>query len=656
MLKTSEQAASGAAALAPPRGIRRLWDRQLPHYPDTAQRMTYLAITVLATVVLYYELFIQGAVATRIIAQYHFTFTQFVFVAVVGNAVGAFASLAAGLADRWGRANLVVGGLLLTGLLIEFGLPNASSKAEYYVFFALVNMVEGVALVATPALTRDFSPQVGRATAMGFWTMGPVVGSLVVTEVSSHTLASHPDWQWQFHVCGVVGLVVFLIALFGLRELSPRLRDQLMVSLRDRALIEARAAGIDPEKALEGHWRQMLRLDIVGSALAVSVLELFYVAMVAFLVVYFATVFGYSETKANNLGNWYWITTVIALVLTGFASDRLRVRKPLMVLGAAISMVGIALFATAATKPHTGYHTFAWYFVLIAGGTAIAYVPWMAGFTETVEKHNPAATATGLAVFGWTIRIVVTVSLAILPAVVPATTTLVDKAPRLQAIVASYPKQVKVLQTVDPETLAALHANPANPQAQVKALSELSGLPATRTGEVVLLGTKYKSELTTAAAIDPATLTALAANPANRAAAATAVGEIASKLGATPVQALMRLRALGKVPPADLALLQSDGAKVQAAGASLRSVSTVPAADLAYLAANAPKVIKAQRDNPGQWQTWWWICFLGQLAFIPAVFLMSGRWSPKKAKEDERTHELLVQAELVRLEPAPANA
>ena len=127
-------------------------------------------------------------------------------------------------------------------------------------------------------------------------------------------------------------------------------------------------------------------------------------------------------------------------------------------------------------------------------------------------------------------------------------------------------------------------------------------------------------------------------------------------LGATPAQARARLQALGNVPRAELAVVQRDGAKVQAAGASLRSVSTVPAADLAYLSANAPKVAKAQRDNPSQWQTWWWICFLGQLAFIPAVFLMSGRWSPKKAKEDERTHELLVQAELARLEAAPANA
>lgn len=291
--------AGGAAGVAQPR--RSIWNRQLAHYPDSARRTLYLGITVAATVVLYYELYVQGSVATKIIQDFGFTFTQFVFVLVIGNAVGAFASLGAGLADRWGRANLVVGGLLLTGLLTLFALPNASSKAEYTVFFALVSIVEGMALVATPALIRDFSPQIGRASAMAFWTMGPVLGSLLVTEVSSHTLDSHTNWQFQFQVAGVVGLVVFAIAAIGLRELSPRLRDQLMVSMQDKALIEARAQGIEPEKLTQNLWRQMARADIVLPALAVSVFLLLYYIFVAFLVVYFSTVFGYTEAKANNL-------------------------------------------------------------------------------------------------------------------------------------------------------------------------------------------------------------------------------------------------------------------------------------------------------------------------------------------------------------------
>ena len=37
---------------------------------------------------------------------------------------------------------------------------------------------------------------------------------------------------------------------------------------------------------------------------------------------------------------------------------------------------------------------------LLAIFLAIAYAPWMASFTETVEKRNPALTATGLADLG----------------------------------------------------------------------------------------------------------------------------------------------------------------------------------------------------------------------------------------------------------------
>jgi ACS family D-galactonate transporter-like MFS transporter len=177
--------------------VRNLWDRKLPHYPADRSRSGYLGITVLATVVLYYELYVGGSVATKVIAEYGFTFTEFILVLVVGNAVGACASLFAGLADRWGRANLVVGGLLLTGLLICFGIPNAPDKLTYAVMFGLVSVVEGVVLVATPALIRDFSPQVGRGAAMGFWTLGPVLGSLVVTVVSSHSLPPGPPFVTQ---------------------------------------------------------------------------------------------------------------------------------------------------------------------------------------------------------------------------------------------------------------------------------------------------------------------------------------------------------------------------------------------------------------------------------------------------------------------------
>lgn len=547
---------------SPPGPLARLWRRDLAHYPGTGPRYTYLAIVVVTTVVLYYQLYIQYAVATSVMTHFGMTYAYFIWVSVIGNAVGAFASLVAGLADRWGRANLVVYGLLVTGVLVLLALPAAGDKATFLVLFAAVSFVEGIILVATPALIRDFSPQLGRATAMGYWTMGPVVGSLVVTTVTSSTLTTS-TWQDELRYAGATGLVVFLVALVGLRELSPRLRDQIMVSLRDRALVEARAKGIDPEQSPHGAWRQMLRLDVIGSALAISLFLLLYFSAVGNFVVYFATTFDYSQQRTNALANWYWAANAVALVVAGLLSDRLRVRKPFMVAGAVGSIVVTSLFAVTATHPHTGYYTFAWLFVGIGALGGITYAPWMASFTETVEKHNPAATATGLAVWGWIIRVVVAGSAALIPVVVTAATPLVEHGAEVT--------------TASEQAAPALAVVDAHPQL----FAELG---------------KYKP-------------------------------------GAAPAE--LSARAVKEVGPADLAVVQ----KAQP--------------QLAVLKAHGAEVSRAAADGPGQWQTWWWICVGGQVVFLPFVFVMTGRWSPRKAREDAEAHERRVAEELAALAVTP---
>jgi len=652
---------------------------------------------VLATIILYYELYVGGSVATQIVTDLHMSLAYLITVSIVGNAVGALASVAAGLADRWGRANLVVYGLGVTGLLVLFGMANATSKEAYLVIFAFVSFVEGMILVATPALIRDFSPQLGRASAMGFWTLGPVVGSLVVTEVSSHTLNSHPDWQFQFRVCGIVGLVVFVIAFIGLRELAPRLRDQLMISLRDRALIEARARGIRPDELLKGSWRQMLRLDIIGPAFAISVALLFYYIAVGLFVVFFATIFGYSLARANALGNWYWSVQAIALIVTGLLSDWLKVRKPFMVFGGVMSAVGVALFAIATTHRDTSYHHFVWIILLISIGGAIGFAAWMASFTETVERHNPAATATGLAVWGATLRTVVVVALIGLIFAIPAASTLVDKGPavtaaaagqdpklnaaenatvkavaadpsiptKVQTLASQYSSQLATAAKLKPATATALSATPSDPATQAEAISEISGESVADVSRVIALSTQYKDQLATAEVLDPTTQIALVTNPADPATQAKAVGEIAGSLHIAAAAAAAKLRALAAVPAADLVFLAGNGKQVQDAANQLTALGAVPAADLAYLnkygpglrdpkvvaslqnlQKQAPIVAKAAKDAPKQWQRWWWICFAGQIVFLPFVWLLAGRWSPAKARADAQAHDEAVSREL----------
>ena len=486
---SAETSASPAAAPSARSGFR---NRQLEHFPTGRVRFTCLGIVVLATIVLYYQFYLAGALATHILAEYHMSFVYYVNISVIGYIFGAAASFATGAADRYGRVNIITVGLFIVGLLCLIGIPLAHSKLAFGIVFVAIGLVEGVILVATPALIRDFSPQLGRASAMGFWTLGPVLGSLVVSVEVSNTSDS-TAWQDHYLAAGIVGLVVAVLSALFLRELAPNLRDQLYVSERDRALIEARAKGIDVEASLRSPFRQMLKADVILSAFAISVFLIIYYVAVGFFPVYFQTIFGFSQKDANGLGNWNWAFNAVALLLIGFASDKLRVRKPFMVIGAVGAIVMTVIFLSRATHPDTSYYTFVVIVSLLAVFLGVAYAPWMASFTETVERRNPALTATGLAVWGLVIRIVIAVSVFFVPHVVDTVTTLVEKGPAVQA-------------ALDDPTLSADH----------RAVVQAVAADPTIVTKAQTLAAKYKAQLTTAAKIDPATQAALGEEPERR--------------------------------------------------------------------------------------------------------------------------------------------
>lgn len=407
--------------------------RELAAYPATGARRFYLLLVVAITVALYYELYVGGGVATMMLEHFDMSFNYFVVILAIGNLAGAFASLLAGLCDRFGRANLVVYGLLIVGLITLFAIPNAPDKLTFGILTGIVALVEGVILVATPALIRDFSPQVGRATAMGFWTIGPVLGSLMVSLVTTLTLPTFKTWQSQYMICGAIGLAVFVAAFFFLRELAPALRDQIMVSLRDRALVEARAKGLDVEANLRAPFHQLMHLDVIGSALGVSVLLLFYYTAVAFGTIYLVTIFHFTLSQANALANWTWGANAVALIVAGMASDRLGVRKPFMLVG------GIGALVVSVVYLRQAGQTPAWSTLTLLSAVqsvfvGTAYATWMASFTETVEAHNPALTATGLAIWGWLLRLVITGSFLAIPHIVDSVTPLVGARHTLAAL------------------------------------------------------------------------------------------------------------------------------------------------------------------------------------------------------------------------------
>jgi sugar phosphate permease len=303
---------------------------------------------------------------------------------------------------------LIVYGLLVTGLG-TLAIAFTSSLVAFLALIFILGLIEGIILVVTPALVRDFSPRLGRAFAMGFWTVGPVGGSVLVTVVASQTLPVYGTWQSQYIIAGIVGLVIFILCFLFLRELSPGLRDQIMNSLREKELIEHRASEIDVKKAIEHPWRQMLHPRLIISALGISLFLLIYYAAVGYFPLYLNSIFKFTLAQANGLVSVFWAVNVIAAIAIGFISDRTFVRKPYMLLGCIATIIVTLLFISRIGVP-TSAALMAVFLSLFGITLAVGYVTWMAAYTETIEDINPALVATGMAVEGFILRSIVVLS------------------------------------------------------------------------------------------------------------------------------------------------------------------------------------------------------------------------------------------------------
>ena len=382
--------------------------RFLEHYPTNGWRIWYLALAVIATIMLYYESYVLSSVAPLILVSFKLSVSTYTFILLLSNLIGAISAIFGSLSDRVGRSNLIVYGLLITGV----GTIIMSLLNVFWLFLlgiCILGFVEGIILVATPALVRDFSPRFGRALAMGFWTVGPVGGSVLATTVASRTLTTYGSWQSQYVIAGIVGVIISIVCFLFLRELSPGMRDQVMNTLQEKAAIESRANTIDVKKAIEHPWRQMLNPRLIVSAFGISVYLLIYYAAVGFFPLYLVSIFKFTLAEANGLVSIFWLVNVVAAILIGFISDKTLVRKPYMLGGCIATIIVTILFISRIGVPtSSGLITV---FLSLFGITmAVGYVTWMAAYTETIEDINPALIGTGMAVEGFILRMVVVLS------------------------------------------------------------------------------------------------------------------------------------------------------------------------------------------------------------------------------------------------------
>jgi hypothetical protein len=390
------------------------------------------------------------------------------------------------------------------------------------------------------------------------------------------------------------------------------------VSDRERALVEAKAMGIDVSRQTRHPIRSMMKIDLVSSSIAISLFLLFYYASVSVLTIYWVVTFNRTAAQANGINVWLAAALSIGLVVAGILSDWARVRKPFMLVGAICAMVMLLFLIRQTDHPHTSYYGNVLVIVLLASSIALAYAPWMANYTEQVESHNPALTASGLAIWGWILRITVALSFLVLPYVITTSTVLVDNqnaGATLQSIQAAQPYAPSLSHPacstapVPENVIANLQNASTTPEAR----------PEMETLVTILQTCNSTHDLSKA-------LTAAGGLSDPRVAGLNAFNPIAIDIQNGKPATQAQIQGVAKYSPALASLLVAE-----------------------------PKVLAAQTSSPGEWKRWWTVCLIGMAIFAVLVFFMRGRWSPRAARRDLDARERMVEEELARItqgEPA----
>jgi MFS family permease len=388
--------------------------RTLDRYPEGAYRWWMLALTVMATVVSFYE-FGFSALLPYWMKSLHFSeeeFTHFLALAVFLSAVSAM--FGGPLADRHGRV-VVIDVCLVIIVALTFCNLLMTGFWSFMIVRGAMNIVAGLMWGALGGLTRDMSPRVNRGAAFGLLTLGAVACQWLWNFVPAHTLVMFGErWEAQILIMGVLAVILTIPVLLWLKDLSPALRLGVVGESTSEAFESGDLGGAAPTTAMAafgqllGRWESWLL--VVGCVAFLTVA----ITIQTFGPLMFSQAFKFSRPEAARMTANFWLLNLVMLVPAGYLSDLLRVRKPLSLL-LSVATLAILVWWFRNFYPPLSQNSLALVTLLLGGITATAFIPWCALYSEYLEDLSPALQATGWSFFQMTYRLWIVVSGLLLP-------------------------------------------------------------------------------------------------------------------------------------------------------------------------------------------------------------------------------------------------
>ncbi len=372
--------------------------RTLETYPTGFRRWWMLLLTVMATIISFYE-FGFSALLPLWLPTLHFTSAQFGWFLTAAVFLSGFSAMYGGpLADRHGRV-VVIDACLVVMIALTFCNLLMTGFWSFVIVRGLMNLVAGLSWGALGGLTRDMSPRVSRGAAFGLLTLGAVACLWLWNEVPALTLPFFHTWQSQILIMGVVAIALFIPVFFCLKDLSPSLRLMVMDSEAEGSAFEsgeptAQVPGTAASafKMLLGRWESWVL--VVGAVAFLTTA----ITIQTFGPLMFTEAYHYSPALAASATAKFWLINLIMLVPAGLFSDWLRMRKSVTVV---LTVVALALLVWWARNflPPLSPSALGKITLILGATLASAYIPWCAFFSEYLEDLSPALQATGWSFF-----------------------------------------------------------------------------------------------------------------------------------------------------------------------------------------------------------------------------------------------------------------
>ncbi|WP_327105000.1 MFS transporter [Nonomuraea glycinis] len=391
--------------------MKPFYVRELSVYPVGGRRVRLLAIAVLASLVANFETTI-ATILPLLMTDLGMSLEEYGLIAALSVLVGGVSAGVGGiLSDRWGRVALLVPTLTVTAAC-NFLLATVDSVGSLLAVRCLMLFIEGAGITITASLVRDFSPRVGRAQAFGFWTWGPVGASFLASALASLTLPLFGNaWQSQAIIMGIVSLTLCAIIIWQIAEPSAALRAQVMGAESAVSVTEK----IDPGRVRELFRHPHLWAHVLGN----TGWQVLYWTFAIFGQTILVTSFAMDAATANGVVALGIVLNAAAVILVGRISDRLQLRKPFTAAGTLLTIAALAyfvgLFGRDVSTPHV---IVVWALLYLVLG--IAYVPWMANFSENAEDVDARLQGAALGIWGMVVRVMIVALLVISPLVVAA--------------------------------------------------------------------------------------------------------------------------------------------------------------------------------------------------------------------------------------------